>query len=175
MGFPGTFTISPSLLVELVKEHLRCLAEAGLRRVVVTSSHGGNFQPLADALPDLRRRATALGLELVPVLDLAAFVGALIQPTVEAGLDQRLPAVQADLVETSLVLALRPQTARMDRAQPGYLQDFDVPTMFKEGLKAVAPNGVLGDPRAATPELGHAILASLERYLAEAIERGGLP
>src|SRR2546423_3661235 len=41
MGFPGTFSIPPALLVALVKEHLRCLAESGFTQVVLTSSHGG--------------------------------------------------------------------------------------------------------------------------------------
>jgi creatinine amidohydrolase len=174
MGFPGTFTISASLLVALVQEHMRCLAEAGIRRVVLTSSHGGNFRPLHSALPDLTATCDELGLELIPVLDLATFVAALSQPTVEAGLDQRLPAVQADLIETSIVLALRPDTARMDRAEPGYQGDIDLDTLFREGLKAVTPNGILGDPRQANAGLGRAILASLEAYLFEAIERGGL-
>jgi creatinine amidohydrolase len=174
MGFPGTFTISASLLVALVQEHLRCLAEAGIRRVVLTSSHGGNFRPLHGALPDLRATCNELGMDLIPVLDLAAFVAALSRPTVEAGLDQRLPAVQADLIETSIVLALRPDTARMDQAEPGYQGDIDLDTLFREGLKAVTPNGILGDPRQANAGLGRAILASLEMYLFEAIEGGGL-
>ena len=175
MGFPGTFSISPELLVAIVKEHLRCLSEAGFEHVVLTSSHGGNFGPLRTALPELREHCSALGIRLTPVTDLSAFVAALTRAPLARGLDQGLPAVQADLVETSIVLALRPETAHMELAEPGYMGEFDLDDLFRLGLKRVTANGVLGDPTQATAELGQEILDSLENYLYEAVKGGGLP
>jgi creatinine amidohydrolase len=175
MGFPGTFSIPPALLVAVVKEHLRCLAASGLSHVILTSSHGGNFGPLRDSLPDLREHCSSLGVRLTPVLDLGAFVEALTRAPLARGLDQHMPAVQADLIETSIVLALRPETARMDLAEPGYLGDFDLDDLFRLGLKRITANGVLGDPRLATADLGEAILDSLEAYLYDAVQAGAIP
>jgi creatinine amidohydrolase len=175
MGFAGTFTIPPEVLVALVTHHLRSLAESGFTHVVLTSSHGGNFGPLREALPGLRQEGLKLGVRLTPVLDLGAFVAALIRAPLARGLDQGMPAVQADLVETSLALALRPETVHMELAAPGYLGDFDLDDLFRLGLKRITSNGVLGDPTQATAELGLEILDSLEAYLADAIERGGIP
>jgi creatinine amidohydrolase len=53
MGFPGTITVPAETFVSTVVAHLRSLAAAGFERVVLTSSHGGNFGPLSDALPIL--------------------------------------------------------------------------------------------------------------------------
>ncbi|MEP7105810.1 MAG: creatininase family protein [Chloroflexota bacterium] len=175
MGFPGTFTIPPDLLVAVVRHHLRCLAESGFTHVVLTSSHGGNFGPLREALPGLREHCSELGIQLTPVLDLGAFVAALTRAPLAHGLDQGMPAVQADLVETSLALALRPETVHMELAAPGYLGDFELDDLFRLGLKRITANGVLGDPTQATAELGSEILDSLEAYLAEAVQRGGIP
>ncbi len=175
MGFPGTFSISPELLVATVKEHLRCLADSGFKHVVLTSSHGGNFNPLRAAVPGLREHCSALGIRLTPVVDLGAFVAALTRAPLARGLDQGLPAVQADLIETSIVLALRPETAHMERAEPGYMGQFDLDDLFRLGLKRVTSNGVLGDPTQATAELGKEILDALESYLYDAVMEGGTP
>jgi creatinine amidohydrolase len=39
----------------------------------------------------------------------------------------------------------------------------------RDGVRAAAPNGVLGDPRGATPEIGTAVLDSLTDFLAAKI------
>ncbi len=54
--------ITPELLVAQVESHLTNLARMGFERIILTSSHGGNFAPLSEALPRLeraRRRARA--------------------------------------------------------------------------------------------------------------------
>ena len=40
------------------------------------------------------------------------------------------------------------------------LGDFDLAALFRDGLKPLTPNGVIGDPRDATAELGNDLLAS---------------
>jgi creatinine amidohydrolase len=165
LGFAGTFTISSSLLVEQVKAHIASLALMNFERVVLTSSHGGNFGPLATAEPDLAAWATDNGMTLLTVLSLQAFVAALRRAPAERGLDQGLPAVQADLIETSIMLHLRPDLVRMDLAEVGHMQDFDIDALFRDGLKSITSNGVVGDPRGATAELGAAIVTELEEYL----------
>jgi len=170
LGFAGTFSITPELLVALVESYFKDLGRMGFEEVIVTSSHGGNFRPLQAAIPRLTATAAAHGLRLVPVLVLEDFIGALVKAPLARGLDQKLPAVQADLVETSIMLALAPETVRMDLAEPGGLTDFSIDELFAKGLAAVTHNGVLGDPTAATAELGEAILTSLRDYLVSGVE-----
>lgn len=170
LGFGGTFSIPAAALVAQVDAYLVNLAGMGFERVILTSSHGGNFAPLADAVETLQARARDLGLDLVPVLSLAAFIEALRKVPAERGLDQGIPAVQADLIETSIMLYLHPELVHMDRAEVGHLQSFDIDELFRTGLKSITANGVLGDPRQATSELGEAIVATLEDYLVSSVE-----
>jgi len=170
IDFAGTFTIPPELLVALVEARLRDLGRMGFEEVVLTSSHGGNFRPLQAAIPRLSDVARANGMRLVPVLVLENFIAALVEAPLAQGLDQTLPAVQADLVETSIMLRLRPDQVRMDLAEPGGLVAFTLDDVLANGLAGVTHNGVLGDPRAATSELGEAILGSLQEYLVSGVQ-----
>ena len=172
LGFAGTFTIPPELLFLQVEAYVTSLAGMGIERVVLTSSHGGNFIPLDGALPRLRAHADQYGISIIPVLDLFAFVAALRKAPLERGLDQGLSAVQADLIETSIMLYLRPEAVRMDLAEVGHMEDFDVNEMFETGLRAITANGILGDPRGATAEIGAAVVADLEEYLLAGIGKG---
>jgi creatinine amidohydrolase len=172
MGFPGTVSIPQELLVALVEEHLKCLIECGFTHIVLTSSHGGNFGPLAEALPELTKLCDRHNVRLTGVLDLMGWIDALKEAPSTHGLHQAdTPAVQADLIETSIMLALHPEMVDMSRAAAGFLGHFEVETFFRDRrLKDLSENGVLGDPTLATAELGAEILASLERYLFRHIE-----
>jgi creatinine amidohydrolase len=67
----------------------------------------------------------------------------------------------ADEVETSMMLALAPDSVRLDRAQPEYPE---FPPLFgSEPVKLSTFNksGVFGDPRPATAEKGEALIAGI--------------
>jgi creatinine amidohydrolase len=171
LGFAGTVSVPPDVLAAVVRAHLRSLIDAGFSRVVLTSSHGGNFVPLAETEPAFRELCAAAGVELVPVLSLQGWIDALKEAPNARGLRQEdMPAVQADLIETSIMLALHPEMVRLDRVERGFVGDFDLEGSFAErGLAALTDNGVLGDPTQATAELGAEILDALERYLVRAV------
>lgn len=174
LGFAGTFSITPELLVAQVESHMTSLARMGFERIILTSSHGGNFGPLSEALPRLNACAASLGLTVVPVLSLERFVDALRKAPAERGLDQGIPAVQADLIETSIMLYVRPDLVRMDLAELGHMESFEIDDLFRDGLRGVTANGILGDPRGATAELGEAIVADLEEYLVAGVAASGI-
>ena len=168
LGFPGTVSVPPDVLVPVVREQLRCLIESGFERVVLTSSHGGNFVPLAEAVDDVfAPLCERHGVQLITLLDLFAWIDALKEAPNARGLRQEdMPAVQADLIETSIMLALHPDLVRTDRIERGYVGDFDLEGSFaREGVKAISANGILGDPTPATAELGLEIVQSITEYL----------
>jgi creatinine amidohydrolase len=81
-----------------------------------------------------------------------------------------MPAVQGDLIETSIMLALAPESVRIDRIERGYVGDFDLEGSFaRRGVQAISPNGILGDPTQASAELGREILDSITEYLLDAV------
>jgi creatinine amidohydrolase len=158
-SFPGTLSIGTvaleALLVELVRSALPPVgspAPAPFRGVVLVNGHGGNVEATG-------RAAALLASEGRAVL--------VWHPSVPGG------DSHAGRTETSMLLHLSPDVVRMERAEPGAtarwrdLRD----TVVADGLAAVSPNGVLGDPTGATAAEGAVIVAQLAADLAAAVDR----
>jgi creatinine amidohydrolase len=77
----------------------------------------------------------------------------------------------AGRTETSVMLALRPESVRLGDAAPGNarrLLDL-MPALRAGGVAAVSPNGILGDPTGASAEEGRALLSAAVDDLAGSI------
>jgi mycofactocin system creatininase family protein len=135
-GFPGTLSIGRAALITVLVELVR---SSSFARVLFVNAHGGNAEAVATAVGQLREEGYAVwGWS-------PAFGG----------------DAHAGRVETSLLLALAPALVGEGR-EPGNtepLRDL-LPRLRAEGVRAVAPNGVLGDPRGASAEAGRALLAA---------------
>ena len=73
----------------------------------------------------------------------------------------------ADVIETACMLVIRPDLVDMSKAVPGYIGD-NAPLLdriFVEGMHSVTENGIVGDPRRATREMGEALLEHLTTVL----------
>ena len=70
--------------------------------------------------------------------------------------------LHAGFTETSLMLHLRPESVRLDRAVAGNTRPLReiLPAMRSGGVAAVSPTGVLGDPAGATADEGERLLAA---------------
>jgi mycofactocin precursor peptide peptidase len=149
-GFPGTLSIGQEATERLVVELVRSADRFG--GVVLVSGHGGNAEPLARAS------------------DLLAAEGrrVLVWPV-------RAPAgdAHAGRTETSLLLAIAPELVRLDRAQAGNPAPLDdlLPALRADGVRAVSPNGVLGDPAGASADEGRTLLDEMVAGLDAAIGR----
>lgn len=150
-SFPGTVSVGQDALELFLLELVRS-ASATYRRILLVNGHGGNTGPL-------RRIADRACYEGRDVRIWHAYV---------PGGD-----LHAGRVETSLLLALHGAAVRMERAEVGSTAPHDEiwPRMRTEGVRAVSPNGVLGDPTTASAAEGEAILAGLvdqlESFIAE--------
>lgn len=137
-GFAGTLSIGTdaltSVLVELVRD-----ARRDWPAVVVVNGHGGNLDALRHADEVWRREGHRVA----------------VVPCALPGMDGH-----AGRAETSLMLALCPHRVRLDRAVAGRDEPVDVllPDLVREGVRAVSPNGVLGDPAGASAAEGRALL-----------------
>ena len=70
----------------------------------------------------------------------------------------------ADVAEGSIMMAVHPQRVRMDRLQkglPGPLSPETTQELFEKGMKAVSPNGILGDPHGMNAALGRLLIEAL--------------
>lgn len=167
--FPGTLTGSVETLVALWTEIGECVARAGVRRLVVLNSHGGQPQAVEIVCRRLRVRAGMLAV--------SCFLGRLGHPA-DAGLgaEEERHGIHGGLVETSMMLALRPDLVRMDAARnfrsAWLARERECATLAPEGgaigfgweTQDLQPAGALGDASRATAALG-------ERLLDHAAER----
>ncbi|MEM9561416.1 MAG: mycofactocin biosynthesis peptidyl-dipeptidase MftE [Actinomycetota bacterium] len=145
-GFAGTLSIGGPALRLVVVELARSAAET-FDRLVLLSGHAGNLGPLTEAADQLR-------YEGHDVIDLV--------PTWPAGRGFAVDA-HAGRTETSLLLHLHPELVRLELAEPGRTDDLAelIERLMAEGVRAVAANGVLGDPTGASAEEGRRLFGDL--------------
>jgi creatinine amidohydrolase len=149
-GFAGTLSIGQDAFESVVVELVRSAdAFAG---VVLVSGHGGNAEPLARAVKGLRGEGRRVLAWSVAVTGGDAHAGR---------------------TESSLMLAIAPALVRLERAEAGTIRPLDelLPAMRRGGVRAVSPNGVLGDPSGASAEEGGVLLEALVADLAESVRR----
>ena len=172
MRFPGTISLRPETLAAILEDYVASLERHGFRRIVVLPSHGGNFAPLVDMLPSLRERHPAL--QIVAYTDLSGLVEAAAEVAESCGVTPNEAGAHAGEWETSMVLALEPTAVYPERGEAGYLGPlapvFDL--INREGMEAVTPNGILGDPAKARAKHGHVYLARMADLLAEHVRTG---
>ena len=59
-----------------------------------------------------------------------------------------------------------PALVAADRLERGYLGRVNQEDLFRRGLKAITPNGILGDATRARPDIGEAVLERLTDHVA---------
>lgn len=138
-GFPGTLSIGTSVMTDVIVELARSADWAA--GVVFVNGHGGNhtaMQRAADVFERERRRVLIWWPQL-------------------PGADPH-----AGRTETSLMLAIAPDAVRADRNASGPVPPLS--ELVQHGVRALSPNGVLGDPTDADPVEGR---ASFERLVGQ--------
>lgn len=173
MGFAGTVSLRSNTLEAICIDYAVSLTRHGFERICFVPSHGGNFGPLMEMLPNLRA-TVAPSCRVDAYTDLLGFME-LWETAVREVAPELVERVggHADLAETSEMLCLRPDLVRQDRAVEGSVQPFDeelAERIFREGLRAVTPNGILGDARGATEAIGEACIARAAEGIVAALE-----
>jgi creatinine amidohydrolase len=173
MAFPGTISLEESTFAAVLRDYVRSLARHGFRRICVIPSHGGNFAPLTHALPMLREAAR--GAHVAAFTDLQAVIGGWVQLAGELGLAERVGG-HADIAESSVMLALHPELVHIDLAEAGHVGPLTpelIQRLFTQGMRAISPNGILGDARGLSAELGQRCIEALVEILVDYFQREG--
>jgi mycofactocin system creatininase family protein len=137
--------VTEQIIVELGRS-----ASESFSRLLLVSAHGGNAEPVSRAVERLR----AEGRDVL--LYTPSWTG---HP-------------HAGRPETSLQLAIAPESVRMCRAEAGDCRPLAeiLPSLLAGGVRSVSPNGVLGDPTGATAADGEALLATLTAELVDSVD-----
>jgi creatinine amidohydrolase len=144
-----------AVLRDLCREIVRALPA---RNLLIVNGHGGN-RGLLEALG--RELHGDFGLNLC-----ALHLGAMISPVTDAAVSE----IHAGKDETSVMLALAPELVRRERipdlkappdgnAVRATILDPATSWPWSSGDQRIAAAGVIGDARAASAELGNAIVS----------------
>lgn len=160
IAMAGTLTLRPETLARTLLETCEGVARAGIRRLILVSSHGGNG-PTLDGVA----RALRINHGMLAVATSFARFGV---PDEMFAAEELAFGVHGGAIETSLMLHLRPDLVRMEKAAYfGSLQQELAdryrhlraygPVQFGWLAQDLNPAGVVGDARAATAQKGRAI------------------
>jgi creatinine amidohydrolase len=170
LHFPGTVTIDGATLQATVEQIGESVYRMGFRKLLIVNGHGGQPQVMEMAARELRVRHGDYVVVPHFTWRVPHAAGQFL-----AEREKRL-AMHAGHAETAIVMALAPDTVRMQHAVASYPPEFPSKTLSADGRPAAAwtardfgDSGVIGDPLPATPEQGRVILDSLAESWARAI------
>lgn len=163
LHFPGTITLSAQTLIHLLMEVGASLYRAGFRKLILMNGHGGQPQIMEIVARDLHQSYADFAIFPFFVWSVPNEVGQLLSP------QENTYGIHAGDAETSLILALLPETVKMHRAIAEYPPDLPESSLLSlEGnlpfawvTRDISQSGVIGDPTSATRKKGEQILQSL--------------
>jgi len=161
LRFPGTITTTPETLLAIVTDIGASVARAGVRRLVIVNSHGGNVAVLDIACRRIRINSTILAVN--------AMWARMGKPPTPRDPSESKYGIHAGRDETSIMLALTPHLVRMEHARnfvsrwqgvsnaaPSLAPDAGAPLAWQ--AQDLHPAGAVGDASLATVEQGDELL-----------------
>lgn len=157
---PGTLSLGAELLIPVWTTIGAKVAEAGIRKMVIVNSHGGNVDIMSIVARELRVRHQ--------MAVVSTQWGRFGHPKGLIGEHETKYGIHGGEVETSLMLHFRPELVRMDKAQnfvskaewmsqqSKYIQPLP-PHSLAWIAHDLNPNGVVGNATLGTAEKGEAI------------------
>ncbi|MCB8883377.1 creatininase family protein [Acidisoma cellulosilytica] len=138
--WPGTLSLHPITLTQVVVEIARWAVSSGLTKIMFLSGHATNGPSLGSAILHLRHELPEARFRTLDIWG--------ISPRALALYTRDAADFHANRGETSLLLHLAPEMVRMDQA-------FDVPdvtpgTEWQYPMPRTTPTGVVGNPTEAT-------------------------
>lgn len=161
---PGTLSLSPEQLSQVVHSVAVWAAYSGLRRLIFVNGHFGNAGALNVATDHLRLDRTDLRCGFTGWWDLD---GEIADAVFADGSD-----VHANLAETSLMMAISPELVHLDRLSVADDPDRTGGLVFRYTATELSCNGVTGTPSGANLELGERILAHAVETVCDRVEAG---
>ncbi len=157
LASPGTLSLSAETLTRVLVEIGESVRRAGLRKIILANSHGGNVSVIGIVARELRVR---FGMLAVPTQWGSFGLPVKMYDTAESRY-----GIHAGDIETSLMLHFRPELVHMDKAKNFISADVAIEKEFKK-LSAdsthafgwiaqdLHPEGAMGNATLATADKG---------------------
>jgi creatinine amidohydrolase len=174
MKFLGTITLSKKTLQTVVKEYVDSLVRHGFKRVIVLPSHGGNFNPLNEIAKEVQE--VHPNVKIIIYSHLLDFFSKMTETGEKFGVSPESSGAHAGEAEVSMMMWVRNDLVKEEliKEARGYIGKFDEDAankVFNEGIGALSPIGVLGDPTKASLEHGRQYFEDLASSIVEYIKQ----
>lgn len=146
--FPGSAWIGTETFMRVIKDIVGSMERGGMRAMLIVTGHGANQAPLKYAVRDLSDHSK------VAIMHGAPFGMGDVAKQTESPLWLSPYELHAEELETSLMLAVRPDLVRMDKAVSDYPPVPGDYVYTVTSMGDLARSGVFGDATKATPEKG---------------------
>lgn len=164
-NFKGTLSLGWQSSIQSLLDICEGLAATGIRKLVMVTSHGGNFSTMEIVGREMRQKHSMLA------------VSTSWEKLGSAGKEMAGDEVYTDIhggkLETSLMLALRPELVKVDRAenfdsaqremkeQNNHLGFHSSNANISWASEDLNPKGVVGDAASASAEQGEEIISRM--------------
>ncbi len=178
--FAGTLTLKAETLIRVWTELGECVAASGVKKLVLLNSHGGQVGALDLVARDLRARLGMLVYSVnwfgLPLLDAQGY-----DVNARFSAEEHRFGIHGGEIETAMMLALKPERVRMDKAEyfrstsQARAERFAILGNGKSAklawqMQDINANGAAGNAAAATADNGHALLDAAGRALAQLLK-----
>jgi creatinine amidohydrolase len=161
LAFPGTLTLTTEVVLKLWTEIGDSVARAGVRKLVMVTSHGGNSAAMSLVVQDLRARHGMLAVT-TGWARFGAPEGLFTAQELQHG-------IHGGAVETSIMLASHPEHVRGDRIADFRASSVAMGTDFRQlsaqrpapfawQAEDLHPGGAVGDATQASADKGRRLL-----------------
>jgi creatinine amidohydrolase len=169
MPMAGSLTLRPEVYRGIIEDYVTSYKKHGFKKVVIFSSHGGNFNENEKIVKSLKETHPEMkfssALSLMQLMDLMA------QFEKKFGLVEG-SCGHGGAMETSVMLHIAPDQVDMNTATPGYIgpmTEDKLNKLFKNGIVGITDVGILGDPRQARVEWGEYFLDLFSDEIVKAV------
>ncbi|MBM4334064.1 MAG: creatininase family protein [Deltaproteobacteria bacterium] len=178
MAYPGTISLKPETLIQLLYEVLRSLIFHGFKRLIVVNGHRkANLPPLEIACSRIRNETGAYAAIADPFF-LADTAAREIMESPPGGIGHaeeletsHMMHIFPELVDIKKAVKNLPKKKKFHVTDPYVIGDRVFTPSTLEGLrKATEPSGVIGDPTLSTAEKGDRLHRALVNNLVEVIK-----
>jgi creatinine amidohydrolase len=155
--FPGTITIGAQTYISLIEDILGSIVTIGFRDMLVLTGHGMNWPPLKTAM-----------MEFLNTHDGRAMVMGYWETEEVKALMEEGDGVHCTILETSMMLYLRPELVEMEKGFNEYRQ-----TRFmlgKNEIGQVSSSGTIAETMKSTEEKGEAIFEAAVAGIVKKVE-----
>jgi creatinine amidohydrolase len=169
----GTFHLRPETMINLVEDICNSLIGNGLKKIIIINGHGGNPPHISLAAEKVVLKTGA---------KILAVNWWMLHSKVTSEVKESKWEIHAGELETSVVLAARPDLVHMDRAvaeipKMPYMTYPDnwsggdnIGYLYPVGVN-VSASGVFGDPSKASKEKGEKIIDAVVENIVTFVER----